>query len=508
MTVGPDRRTFRDPVYGIEVKETSPIGTCYGFCGRWRSTTMNEVLRSLRILAFAAVLWPGAVRAQVDMPMPHHHRPAAADSTARSQPKPAAHQHGGGMAHTHTGEMDHAGMDMGGMDMGEMPMTGMYGPYAMTREASGTSWQPEAAHHEGIHVMRGPWMVMLHGFAEGVYDDQGGHRGDRKFFSSNMGMAMAQRTLGPGTFGVRSMVSLEPATIGKSGYPLLLQTGETSDGRTPLIDRQHPHDLFMELAGTYSVSAGNRSFFIYGGLPGEPALGPPAFMHRFSGVNDPVAPITHHWLDSTHITFGVLTAGAVMDRVKVEASSFRGREPDQDRWNIESPKLDSHAFRLTVNPTDHWSLQGSYGRLHSPEQLEPDVNQDRVTASAMYDGTWGDTGRWEGAVAWGQNRNRPGHTLDAFTVEAALHSGERHTLFARVERVEKDELFAEPDPSAHDVFDVGELTAGYRYDFLRGSHAALGVGAAGTLSFVPHDLRGTYGDTPVSALIFLHTSLR
>jgi len=394
------------------------------------------------------------------------------------------------------------------MDMGEMPMSGMYGSYAMTREASGTSWQPEAARHEGVHLMKGPWMVMLHGFADGVYDNQGGHRGDTKVFSNNMGMAMAQRQLGPGSLGLRSMVSIEPATIGKEGYPLLLQTGETADGRTPLIDRQHPHDLFMELAGTYSVSKGNRSLFLYGGLPGEPALGPPAFMHRFSGVNIPVAPITHHWLDSTHITYGVLTAGAVVDRVKVEASAFRGREPDENRWDIESPKLDSHSFRLSLNPTDRVALQVSYGRIHSPEQLEPDVNQDRVTASAMYDGTWGDTGRWEGTLAWGQNRNRPGHTLNAFTAEGAFQSGDRHTFFARAERVEKDELFAEPNSRAGQVFDVGELTGGYRYDFFRGEHTAVGIGAAGMLSFVPTELHGDYGDTPASALLFLHVGVR
>src|SRR5206468_8154265 len=157
-----------------------------------------------------------------------------------------------------------------------------------------------------------------HGTGEVAYDNQGGPRGDEKLFSSNMLMGMAQRSLGPGTLGLRAMLSLEPGTIGKEGYPLLLQTGETANGRTPLVDRQHPHDLFMELAGSYSVASGNRSLFIYGGFPGEPALGPPAFMHRYSGANIPVAPITHHWLDSTHITFGVLTAGAVVDRVKVE----------------------------------------------------------------------------------------------------------------------------------------------------------------------------------------------
>lgn len=447
--------------------------------------------RSSAIAVAWLVLWPATGQAQA-----HLHHPAKTDSTAHQAAKPAQHEHGG-MTH-----------EMAGMDMGGMPMNGLYGPYAMSREASGTAWQPEAARHDGVHVMRGAWMAMFHGSVDLVYDKQGGDRGDEKVFSDNMGMGMAQRSLGPGTLGLRAMLSLEPATIGKEGYPLLLQTGETANGQTPLIDRQHPHDLFMELAGSYSIASGNRSLFVYGGLPGEPALGPPAFMHRFSGVSIPVAPLTHHWLDSSHITFGVLTAGVVVDRVKVEASVFRGREPDQDRWNIEAPKLDSHSFRLSVNPSDSWALQVSYGRLHSPEQLEPDIDQDRTTASAMYDGTFGDRGRWEGTVAWGHNRNRPGHDLDAFTGEAAASFGERHTVFARAERVEKDELFLEPDPRAGQIFTVGELTAGYRNDFWRHGHIIVGLGAAGTLSFVPDELHGTYGDLPASVLLFLHAAIR
>ena len=463
---------------------------------------MNRCLRLLfTVTVLGLLFWPGIGRAQM------HHHPGAADTTAHHRAKPAGHVHGEAPKSTHTGGAM-SGMEMSGMDMGEMPMNGFYGPYAMTREASGTAWQPEAARHEGVHIMRGPWMVMLHGFADLVYDHQGSDRGDEKVFSNNMGMAMAQRSLGPGMLGLRSMLSLEPTTVGKEGYPLLLQTGETADGRTPLIDRQHPHDLFMELAGSYSMSSGNRSLFLYGGLPGEPALGPPAFMHRYSGINIPVAPITHHWLDSTHITYGVLTAGAVVDRVKVEASAFRGREPDEDRWNIESPKLDSHSFRLSVNPTDRWALQVSYGRIHSPEQLEPEVSQDRTTASAIYDGTFGDTGRWEGTLAWGRNRNRPGHILDAFTGEAAASFSERHTVFARVEQVEKDELFLEPDPRVGETFTVGELTAAYRYDFLKREHSAFGLGASGTVSQVPSELRDTYGDAPFSVLAFLHAALR
>src|SRR6185437_5201081 len=168
-------------------------------------------------------------------------------------------------------EVSGAGMEGMKMDGGaEMhhSMHGMYGSYAMTREASGTAWQPEATPMEGLHMMPGDWMVMLHGFAFGIYDDQGGHRGDRQFFGPNMVMGMAEHPLGPGTLGLRTMLSLEPATIGKEGYPELLQTGETADGQTPLIDRQHPHDLFMELAASYSVPVGEQSSaFAYFGYP-------------------------------------------------------------------------------------------------------------------------------------------------------------------------------------------------------------------------------------------------
>ncbi|HZI89400.1 MAG TPA: hypothetical protein VFD83_03000, partial [Candidatus Polarisedimenticolia bacterium] len=253
-----------------------------------------------------------------------------------------------GNAQEHHHDMAGMGHDMSGMDMGDMAMPGLYGPYPSTREASGTAWQPDLARHEGLHLMRGSWMLMLHGMADLVHDHQGGPRGDEKLFSDNMAMLMAQRAAGPGTLGLRAMLSAEPLTIGKEGYPLLLQSGETADGRTHLIDRQHPHDLFMELAGSYSLSSGTRSLFLYAGLPGEPALGPPAFMHRFSGKAFPDAPIAHHWLDSSHISFGLITTGVSQPHWKAELSVFNGREPDESRADLDLGPLDSISGRLTV----------------------------------------------------------------------------------------------------------------------------------------------------------------
>jgi hypothetical protein len=263
----------------------------------------------------------------------------------------------------------------------------------------------------------------------------------------------------------------------------------------------------MELAATYSVSDATRSAFVYLGLPGEPALGPPAFMHRFSGAEIPESPIGHHWLDSTHITYGVATAGVVRGGLKLEASSFTGREPDQDRADFEKPKFDSQAVRVSFNPAPRWSFETSYGSLKSPEQLEPDVDTRRTVASAMYDAGSGSR-RWQTLLAWGRNRNRPGRTLDAWLLESALTLGGRHTVMARAERVEKDELFPPGDPRDGRAFTVGKLGAGYVYDLRVRGHAALGLGAYGSLSLIPASLEGAYGSTPRSGMVFARLRVR
>jgi len=389
--------------------------------------------------------------------------------------------------------------DMSGMDMGHM-MKGATGNYGMTRDASGTAWQPESSPMDGWHGMLGDWSTMLHGSLTGVYDHQGGPRGGDKVFSESMLMGMAQKQVGSGTLTFRAMLSLDPL-MGKRGYPLLLQTGETADGVSPLVDRQHPHDLFMELAALYSVPVGNDvSLFGYVGYPGEPALGPPTFMHRFSGMDDPAAPITHHWLDSTHITYGVLTAGVVAGDWKIEGSLFRGREPDQFRWNFDPISLDSASGRLSWNPSPNWALQISYGFIRSPEQLEPGVDQHRTTASASYNLPL-ESGNWQTTLAWGRNANQPGHTLDAFLLESAL-SWHRHTVFARAENAQKDELFEPPSPLAGDVFRVSTLSLGYVYDIPVARHLKLGLGAMGSVYDLPTAIQPAYGSGPVSYMLF------
>jgi hypothetical protein len=399
--------------------------------------------------------------------------------------------------------------DMEGMHgMREMPeMPGLIWS-TMSLESSGTSWQPASTPmpYPMIHIMSGDWMWMMHGDANLIYDHAGGGRGGDKTISTNMFMIMGRRQLGAGVFGVRGMFSLEPTTIGHSGYPELLQTGETADGQTPLIDRQHPHDLFMELAASYSLPLNDTDrAFVYLGLPGEPALGPATFMHRFSGMDNPEAPITHHWLDSTHISFGVATVGySWQDKVKLELSSFTGREPDQSRWDIETPKMDSQSVRLTVNPTDDWSFQVSYGHINSPEQLTPDVDQNRITASATYNVQLGmnHENNWQTTVAWGRDINDPGNELDAFLLESAVVINHTHTIFGRFENVQKDELFEAPDPHEGDIFRVNKLSVGYIYDFPESHGLQFGIGALGSIHFVPGGIEDVYGHNPTSYMLF------
>ncbi|HKY91525.1 MAG TPA: hypothetical protein VJM11_10820 [Nevskiaceae bacterium] len=381
---------------------------------------------------------------------------------------------------------------------------GLLGAYAMAREASGTSWQPEAAGMTGRHLAAGDWKVMLHGHADVVADTQGGDRGEDKVFVASMLMAMAQRSLGAATWGLRGMVSLDPV-MGKRGYPLLFQTGETADGVTPLVDRQHPHDAFMELATTLSVPVGGGSVFAYVGLPGEPALGPAAFMHRPSGLPLPEAPLSHHWLDSTHVTFGVVTLGATAGPFKLEGSVFNGREPDENRWNIETRKLDAYSGRLTWNPSREWSVQASHGYLPSSELLEPEVALHRTTASASHTHPTPGGGDWSTTFAVGINREE-GHDHPGWLLESARRFAGPWTAFGRVEAVENEHL-VEEGPLAGETFTLGKLSLGGSRHLGTAGPLAFDVGALVSFYRVPGRLEDAYGETPVSGMLFLRTRL-
>jgi hypothetical protein len=392
-------------------------------------------------------------------------------------------------------DMDHmpmpahglADMDMSGHAMPVPQMEGLLGRYAMSREASGTSWQPDAAPHNALHLPdTGDWMVMVHGRALGVMDSQSGPRGDSSVFSSSMLMAMASTDTGSGgTLGLKAMLSLDPLT-GRRGYPLLLASGETADGVTHLLDRQHPHDLFMELSASYSrkLSDGD-SLFVYAGYPGEPALGPSAYMHRVSAMDNPMTPLSHHWLDSTHVTFGVLTAGLVHEDWKLEVSQFTGREPDQHRFDFDGARFDSTAVRLSFNPGPNWSLQVSAGWLKSPEGFD----------------TF-DFGTLAATLALGNKHLSDGTDESAVLLEGAYKPDDAWTLFARAETFTSDELVPEPG-----VKRAGEASAGLIHDWRLGKHGKLGLGGLYAFDVAPASVSAPYGGGPHGAMAFVRLVL-
>ena len=415
-----------------------------------------------------------------DMPHDHstmnHGAPSAPDNSAPDEPAP--HQAMPGMAH-------------GASDV------------LASANGSGTSRLPanEGGMH-GLHAMAGDWMLMAHGFASAQYTDHSGPRGDDKGYVTSMAMLMAQRDTGFGRFQFRSMLSLEPAMDAR-GYPNLFATGETADG-IALVDRQHPHDLFMELAvrADFDIAPGMQAF-VYGGPVGEPALGPSAFMMRGSARYNPEPPITHHWFDSTHITYGVVTAGLTSARWQLEGSAFRGAEPDEHRWNIETPKLDSWSVRASWTPSPEWAVQASYAQIKEPEALHIGEDENRFTASASYTGKSG----LSAMLAFSAKDRVPGKTLTALLGEASWNIDSSNSLFGRIENVANDELFPDHDDPLHDrTFRVTKLQAGYARR-IRLDPFELAIGGSLSAYDKPDALDATYGRNPWGYTLFARFSL-
>jgi hypothetical protein len=373
----------------------------------------------------------------------------------------------------------------------------------MSSAGSGTSRLPAGDRMAGLHFAARDWMLMVHGYAWGSWTGQDGPRGRDEAFVQSMAMIEASRPIGAGVdLRLRSMLSADPL-MGERGYPDLFATGETAYGLA-LVDRQHPHDLFMEMSGRIDVTTGkDRRLFVYAGLPGEPALGPSAFMHRGSARFDPEAPITHHWFDSTHITFGVVTAGYGTRHWQIEASAFKGREPGENRYNIEPPKLDSWSVRGTWNPSRAWNAEVSYGELHSPEALHPEQAERRLIGSISYSAHGLDV-----TAAYSRKAIRLGRVLPAWLAEATYAITEHHAVFGRFENVRNDELFEREEqlgiaePLAGQPVRVSKFTTGYAYTLPLGKIFAVALGAAASAYAKSSELEAAYGRNPHSLTLF------
>jgi len=386
--------------------------------------------------------------------------------------------------------------NMAGMNMEEQAASSMPSPHA----GSGTAWEPASVPAYEWMWMRGGWELMAHGVIFADYNQQGGPRGEGKAESVNWGMLMEQHKLGQGTILLRQMSSAESLTSPHPGFPELFQTGETYHGE-PLVDHQHPHNVFAELAALFTLPLTEKlSWELYGGPSAEPALGPVTYLHRISASELPMAPLSHHLQDSTHTSFGVITTGFVIERVKVEASVFNGREPNEERWSIQLAPLDSWSGRASVAPSRNWTAQYSIGRLEHPEALEPG-SQWRQSASVEYNRPT-TTGNWATTLVWGRvHKLATDANLNSYLLEATLNFRERNYAFSRLELVDKDELF--PQATVHPAYRIGAYTLGGVRDLVHDRAWRLGLGADVTFYSKPGVLDAAYGNHPVSFQIFL-----
>jgi hypothetical protein len=375
------------------------------------------------------------------------------------------------------------------------PPTASVVDFPHQREGSGTSWLPDESPMYAVHAEYNGWELMAHGSMFLQFLRESGNRGDEQFGSVNWAMGMARRPLGEGRLALRAMLSLEPWTIGGCGYPDLLASGEVCDG-APIVDKQHPHDLFMELGAQYDRPlTPTLGLQLYGSLAGEPALGPVAFPHRISAMPNPLAPLSHHWLDATHIAYGVATGGLYTHHWKIEGSLFNGREPDDARSDFDFGALDSFSGRVWFMPTARVALQLSAGHLAEAEashETEARVDVDRVTASATYHHPFRDgSSIWASTIGWGRNTEEDEST-NFFIAETNVTFDEQDTYFGRFEVGGK----SAHDLDVHDVddvFTVAKLQAGYVRYFESWGSLKPGVGGTLSMSLIPTALDAVYG---------------
>lgn len=400
------------------------------------------------------------------------------------------------------------------MNMSHMNMDRRFIDVLQEHSTSGTDAQPESTPSEMLMATKGSWTFMLHG--EGFVNEiqQSGPRGADKLFSTNWVMPMAQRKFGQSALTLRTMFSLEPATVTERRYPELFQQGETAYG-LPIVDGQHPHDFFMELASLYDYEVGEQMLLSFYVAPvGDPALGPIAYPHRASASEDPVAPLGHHLQDSTHISDDVVTVGVAYRTVRLEASGFHGREPDESRWSIQSGAIDSWSTRLTMNPAHDWSLQYSIGRLHSPEALQPTEDVRRMTASVVYNRPI-HNGNWASMILWGRNQSlSDGNVGNGYLLESTVRLLGRNYAWTRIENVDRtnelllgEELL--PSGFVERYFSrVQAYTLGYDREVGRRRHVSMAIGGQITLYGVPQTLESNYGSHPIGVTAFFRVRQR
>jgi len=382
----------------------------------------------------------------------------------------------------------------------------------LRHNGSGTDIEPASSAPPMLMRMQGNWMQMLHGDVLVIEQQQTGPRGHDKFFSTNWAMLMAQRPLPGGQLTLKAMFSLEPATISGRYFPELFQQGETAFGK-PIIDGQHPHNLFMELAALYDVKPNEHTTLsLYAAPVGDPALGPEAYPHRASIGANPLAPLGHHMQDSTHIAYDVLTGGVSFGSAehgaRIEASGFHGREPAENRWTIYYGPIDSWSARLSIAPHRDWSAQYSIGHLTSPEALHPDEDVLRQTASLSFHHSFGSS-QLHAMAVWGRNHTiGTAENANSYLLEGAF-AMPKQTIWMRIENADRttDLLGAAAPPEETTIGRVQSYSGGYAHRIWSNSWSTTELGAQATAYGVPSTLTGLYSDHPFGVAAVLHWRL-
>jgi hypothetical protein len=451
-------------------------------------------MKQILVLSLILPLTPLCALAQAQDAGEMDHPPTQAATPPSSQPSPQP--------------IDHSQMPgMAGHDESSQPAS--FIDEVLGHETSGTSAQPNSVSQPMIMVIRGNWMFMFHNQVFIAAEQETGPSGGDKVFSTNWFMPMVQRALGPGQLTLRTMLSLEPATVTGRLYPELFQQGETAFGR-PIVNGQHPHNFFMEVAALYDWKLGQDALLSFYAAPvGDPAMGPPAYPHRASASEDPTAPLGHHLQDSTHIADDVVTASLTYKSVRIEASGFHGREPDEFRWDIDSGRIDSWSTRLTVQPGQNWSAQYSFAHLTSPEELHPLEDVQRMTASVMYNRPLA-RGNWASTLLWGRNHVLSSQeNFNSYLAESTLRFAGNQYVWGRIENVDRTNellLANQPEPPGFQerfLARVQAYTAGYDYEFHFIPGLATALGGQVTFYGKPAFLNPVYGQHPVGAILFV-----
>jgi hypothetical protein len=419
------------------------------------------------------------------------------------------HQHPDASTPAHKHEQSMPGMNMDSNDDQAMAQPETFVEEILHHATPGTSAEPNSTQEPMLMRNAGSWLLMFHGVLFLNAEQQSGPRGYDKVFSTNWFMPMVQRRIGRGQLTLRTMVSLDPATVTNRFYPELFQQGETAFGK-PINDGQHPHEFFMEIAALYDHKIGEHGLLSFYAAPvGDPAMGPAAFEHRVTASENPLAALGHHLEDSTHIANDVVTGGVTYKSVRLEASGFHGREPDEFRWNVDSGAIDSWSTRLTFQPGKNWSAQYSIAHLSSPEQLHANEDVRRMTASVMYNRPLND-GSWSSLLLWGRNHIlQSGENFNGYLLESTLRFAKRNAIWGRVENVDRTTellLGKNPEPAGFDETFLARVQAysvGYDRDFSIVPRLSTALGAQVTFYQKPGFLTPIYGEHPAGVIVFL-----